>query len=175
MWCGVCVFQLEKVLQQGDIGECCEPYMVMKESDSSKVSFTTQVSLTVAVFRGSSSSRHACARPCYYLSGYKRYSTLFIQSCNIYSSFFLAGPLSTTHDTIFIYLYITVWIQPTVNALLRNSVKYDLSLAEQREAGEAACAGRAVVQPPGPLPHAFRLDGHSHSQHCQQCRGPGSL
>lgn len=30
-------FQLEKVLQQGDIGECCEPYMVMKESDSSKV------------------------------------------------------------------------------------------------------------------------------------------
>lgn len=33
----VCVFQLEKVLQQGDIGESCEPYMVMKESDSSKV------------------------------------------------------------------------------------------------------------------------------------------
>lgn len=31
------LFQLEKVLQQGDIGECCEPYMVMKESDSSKV------------------------------------------------------------------------------------------------------------------------------------------
>lgn len=30
-------FQLEKVLQQGDIGECCEPYMIMKESDSSKV------------------------------------------------------------------------------------------------------------------------------------------
>jgi len=33
----VSVFQLEKVLQQGDIGECCEPYMVMKESDSTKV------------------------------------------------------------------------------------------------------------------------------------------
>lgn len=33
----VFVFQLEKVLQQGDIGECCEPYMVMKESDSTKV------------------------------------------------------------------------------------------------------------------------------------------
>lgn len=31
------VFQLEKVLQQGDIGECCEPYMVIKDSDSSKV------------------------------------------------------------------------------------------------------------------------------------------
>lgn len=31
------IFQLEKVLQQGDIGECCEPYMVMKESDSTKV------------------------------------------------------------------------------------------------------------------------------------------
>lgn len=31
------MFQLEKVLQQGDIGECCEPYMVMKESDSTKV------------------------------------------------------------------------------------------------------------------------------------------
>uniref|UniRef100_A0A3Q3R0N4 Dedicator of cytokinesis 6 n=1 Tax=Monopterus albus TaxID=43700 RepID=A0A3Q3R0N4_MONAL len=31
------VIKLEKVLQQGDIGECCEPYMVMKESDSSKV------------------------------------------------------------------------------------------------------------------------------------------
>uniref|UniRef100_A0A3B4CPG9 Dedicator of cytokinesis 6 n=1 Tax=Pygocentrus nattereri TaxID=42514 RepID=A0A3B4CPG9_PYGNA len=31
------VIKLEKVLQQGDIGECCEPYMVMKESDSTKV------------------------------------------------------------------------------------------------------------------------------------------
>uniref|UniRef100_A0A3Q3WTZ9 Uncharacterized protein n=1 Tax=Mola mola TaxID=94237 RepID=A0A3Q3WTZ9_MOLML len=30
------VIKLEKVLQQGDIGECCEPYMVIKESDSSK-------------------------------------------------------------------------------------------------------------------------------------------
>uniref|UniRef100_A0A8C8DYK1 Dedicator of cytokinesis 6 n=1 Tax=Oryzias sinensis TaxID=183150 RepID=A0A8C8DYK1_9TELE len=30
------VIKLEKVLQQGDIGECSEPYMVMKESDSSK-------------------------------------------------------------------------------------------------------------------------------------------
>ncbi|KAL7830730.1 hypothetical protein SRHO_G00318570 [Serrasalmus rhombeus] len=30
------VIKLEKVLQQGDIGECCEPYMVMKESDSTK-------------------------------------------------------------------------------------------------------------------------------------------
>eukprot|EP00061_Rhincodon_typus_P018576 g47797.t1 len=28
--------KLEKVLQQGDIGECAEPYMVMKESDSTK-------------------------------------------------------------------------------------------------------------------------------------------
>jgi len=31
-------FQLEKVLQQGDIGECAEPYMVFKESDAAKVS-----------------------------------------------------------------------------------------------------------------------------------------
>lgn len=30
--------QLEKVLQQGDISECCEPYMVMKEVDTAKVS-----------------------------------------------------------------------------------------------------------------------------------------
>ncbi|XP_028841094.1 dedicator of cytokinesis protein 7 isoform X2 [Denticeps clupeoides] len=30
------VIKLEKVLQQGDIGDCCEPYMVMKESDSTK-------------------------------------------------------------------------------------------------------------------------------------------
>ncbi|XP_036409300.1 dedicator of cytokinesis protein 7-like [Megalops cyprinoides] len=30
------VIKLEKVLQQGDIAECCEPYMVMKDSDSSK-------------------------------------------------------------------------------------------------------------------------------------------
>ncbi|XP_069783324.1 dedicator of cytokinesis protein 7-like isoform X3 [Narcine bancroftii] len=30
------VIKLEKVLQQGDIGECAEPYMVMKESDSTK-------------------------------------------------------------------------------------------------------------------------------------------
>lgn len=29
--------QLEKVLQQGDIGECAEPYMVFKESDAAKV------------------------------------------------------------------------------------------------------------------------------------------
>lgn len=29
--------QLEKVLQQGDISECCEPYMVMKEVDTAKV------------------------------------------------------------------------------------------------------------------------------------------
>ncbi|XP_053318481.1 dedicator of cytokinesis protein 6 isoform X2 [Spea bombifrons] len=30
------VIKLEKVLQQGDIGECCEPYMVLKESDAVK-------------------------------------------------------------------------------------------------------------------------------------------
>uniref|UniRef100_A0A8C5LQ60 Dedicator of cytokinesis 6 n=1 Tax=Leptobrachium leishanense TaxID=445787 RepID=A0A8C5LQ60_9ANUR len=30
------VIKLEKVLQQGDIGECCEPYMVLKESDATK-------------------------------------------------------------------------------------------------------------------------------------------
>ena len=30
--------QLEKVLQQGDISECCEPYMVMKEVDTATVS-----------------------------------------------------------------------------------------------------------------------------------------
>ncbi|CAH2273031.1 Hypothetical predicted protein [Pelobates cultripes] len=30
------VIKLEKVLQQGDIGECCEPYMVLKESDAIK-------------------------------------------------------------------------------------------------------------------------------------------
>ncbi|XP_034293671.1 dedicator of cytokinesis protein 6 isoform X1 [Pantherophis guttatus] len=30
------VIKLEKVLQQGDISECCEPYMVMKETDAVK-------------------------------------------------------------------------------------------------------------------------------------------
>eukprot|EP00062_Callorhinchus_milii_P008194 gi/632950629/ref/XP_007890827.1/ PREDICTED: dedicator of cytokinesis protein 8 isoform X3 [Callorhinchus milii] len=30
------VIKIEKVLQQGDIGECAEPYLVMKESDSAK-------------------------------------------------------------------------------------------------------------------------------------------
>ncbi|XP_076977876.1 dedicator of cytokinesis protein 6 isoform X1 [Tamandua tetradactyla] len=30
------VIKLEKVLQQGDIGECCEPYMVMREVDTAK-------------------------------------------------------------------------------------------------------------------------------------------
>ncbi|XP_040842271.1 dedicator of cytokinesis protein 6 isoform X2 [Ochotona curzoniae] len=30
------VIKLEKVLQQGDISECCEPYMVMKEADAAK-------------------------------------------------------------------------------------------------------------------------------------------
>lgn len=37
------LFQLEKVLQQGDIGECCEPYMVIKDSDSVKVNAGTHV------------------------------------------------------------------------------------------------------------------------------------
>lgn len=35
--CVCCGPQLEKVLQQGDIGECAEPYMVFKESDAAKV------------------------------------------------------------------------------------------------------------------------------------------
>lgn len=43
----MCVFQLEKVLQQGDIGECCEPYMVIKDSDSVKVSMGTHAFLLV--------------------------------------------------------------------------------------------------------------------------------
>ncbi|XP_060109207.1 dedicator of cytokinesis protein 6 [Heteronotia binoei] len=30
------VIKLEKVLQQGDIGECCEPYVVLKETDAAK-------------------------------------------------------------------------------------------------------------------------------------------
>uniref|UniRef100_A0A452IWN7 Dedicator of cytokinesis C/D N-terminal domain-containing protein n=1 Tax=Gopherus agassizii TaxID=38772 RepID=A0A452IWN7_9SAUR len=30
------VIKLEKVLQQGDISDCCEPYMVMKETDAAK-------------------------------------------------------------------------------------------------------------------------------------------
>lgn len=34
---GTSALQLEKVLQQGDISECCEPYMVMKEADAAKV------------------------------------------------------------------------------------------------------------------------------------------
>lgn len=34
---GPSALQLEKVLQQGDISECCEPYMVMKEADTVKV------------------------------------------------------------------------------------------------------------------------------------------
>lgn len=41
--------------------------------------------------------------------------------------------------------------------------------AAQGEAGETAHAGRAVVQSSWPLPHAFCLDGHSPSQHSQQC------
>lgn len=36
-WMLVLCLQLEKVLQQGDIGECAEPYMVFKESDAAKV------------------------------------------------------------------------------------------------------------------------------------------
>lgn len=36
-WPGPSAPQLEKVLQQGDISECCEPYMVMKEADAVKV------------------------------------------------------------------------------------------------------------------------------------------
>ena len=34
-----CLWQLEKVLQQGDIGECAEPYMIFKEADATKVEF----------------------------------------------------------------------------------------------------------------------------------------
>ena len=39
--------QLEKVLQQGDIGECAEPYMVFKESDAAKVRSVKVVSWMV--------------------------------------------------------------------------------------------------------------------------------
>lgn len=31
------LFQIEKVLQQGEISECADPYMTLKESDNSKV------------------------------------------------------------------------------------------------------------------------------------------
>lgn len=33
----VTVFQIEKVLQQGEISDCADPYLTMKESDSNKV------------------------------------------------------------------------------------------------------------------------------------------
>ncbi|ELK28718.1 Dedicator of cytokinesis protein 6 [Myotis davidii] len=39
------VIKLEKVLQQGDISECCEPYMVMKEVDTAKRSLQVSPSL----------------------------------------------------------------------------------------------------------------------------------
>lgn len=52
----MCLCQLEKVLQQGDIGECCEPYMVLKESDSTKVTeanvFSVHVELSHIPVRG---------------------------------------------------------------------------------------------------------------------------
>uniref|UniRef100_A0A6Q2XG36 Dedicator of cytokinesis 8 n=1 Tax=Esox lucius TaxID=8010 RepID=A0A6Q2XG36_ESOLU len=35
------VIKIEKVLQQGEIGDCAEPYMVMKETDSAKVQWHT--------------------------------------------------------------------------------------------------------------------------------------
>lgn len=41
---GVVYVQIEKVLQQGEIGDCAEPYMVLKDSDAKvtteKVSFS---------------------------------------------------------------------------------------------------------------------------------------
>lgn len=39
---------------------------------------------------------------------------------------------------------------------------------EQREAGEASPSGRAVLHPPGPLPHAVCLDGRALGQHREQ-------
>lgn len=41
--------QLEKVLQQGDIGECAEPYMIFKESDAAKVRFFLKFRLNLSV------------------------------------------------------------------------------------------------------------------------------
>lgn len=54
-WSPWILFQLEKVLQQGDIGECSEPYMVLKESDSSKV------------------QKQKCVFRCYFLGAWLHY------------------------------------------------------------------------------------------------------
>lgn len=106
--------QLEKVLQQGDISECCEPYMVMKEVDTAKVSKWR--------LRGVVKGSPGRAGP-----GFSR-----------------PGALSGWG--------MCVGGVPT----------------EQREAGEAAPGGRAVLHPPGPLPHALRLDGGAPGQHREQ-------
>ncbi|EMP29650.1 Dedicator of cytokinesis protein 6 [Chelonia mydas] len=42
------VIKLEKVLQQGDIGDCCEPYMVMKETDTAKAPLSNNLDTTLA-------------------------------------------------------------------------------------------------------------------------------
>lgn len=65
------VFQLEKVLQQGDIGECCEPYMVMKESDSSKV-MEPEMCFKLLQFSGTAARMHVG----HLLSNHEHYSIL---------------------------------------------------------------------------------------------------
>lgn len=49
------------------------------------------------------------------------------------------------------------------------------STAAQGEAREVAPSGRAVMHASRPFSHAFCLDGHSPSQHRQQCGRSGSV
>lgn len=72
-------FQLEKVLQQGDIGECCEPYMVMKESDSSKV-MEPKMCFKLLQFSGTAASMHMGPFYCLVTS----ITQFCLGSCNIY-------------------------------------------------------------------------------------------
>lgn len=114
---GLSVPQLEKVLQQGDISECCEPYMVMKEVDAAKV------------------------------SGWRLDLVMNGLPVRADPVFGRPGALS-------------LWVLEGLPT-------------EQREAGEAPPSGRAVLHPPGPLPHAIRLDSCALSQHREQCWAAG--
>ena len=148
------LFQLEKVLQQGDIGECCEPYMVMKESDSSKV-MQIDVDLKLLQYSWPAASMHVGHFYCLVT----RITQFRLDGCKTYIIFGRSA-LFAAADILSLFMYFDFFYH-----ILSTLVP----LAAQGEAGETASAGRAVLQSSRPFSHAFCLDGHSPSQHSQQC------
>lgn len=102
-------------------------------------------------------------------------SQFCLGSCNMYSCpvlfYVLFYPLALLIVKHILSPY-TVYI---LSLFSYHICVYSCATAAQGEAGEAASAGGTVVQSSRSFPHAFCLDSHSPSQHCQQCGRSGSV